>query len=385
MPTMCASSPRSSAIGSDPQPTSRTRRRPGPSRRRIECSLAIWSSGVTLARSLRSSIVGVSTSQQAGSRDDAASGGAPPAASIVIVTRNRPDALRSALRSATAQEGATEVIVIDDGSTDGTSELVAREFPRVRLLRSKTSEGYIRQRNRGARAARAAIIVSIDDDADFTATDTVETTLRGFDDPRVAAVAMPFVQERRGDDVLQRAPSDEGVWLTNAFIGTAHALRRDIFLELGGYRETLQHLFEEPDLCMRLLRHGYVVRLGRGAPVVHHESPYRNVARDLTYICRNHVLLTWFHVPAGYSLVRVAQILGYVARAAVAWRSPGPALRGLAQGVRYVLAHRGERTPLSRDAYALYRSLRRRPALVDAVEDRLPTRPQADPAQPPAA
>lgn len=297
---------------------------------------------------------------------------ASPVASIVIVTRNRPDALRSALRSATEQDGAIEVIVIDDGSTDGTSELVAREFPDVRLLRSEVSEGYIRQRNRGARAARGAIIVSIDDDADFTAGDTVATTLRGFEHPRVAAVAMPFVQERRGDEVLQRAPSEDGIWLTNAFIGTAHALRRDVFLELGGYRESLEHLFEEPDLCLRLLRRGYVVRLGRGAPVVHHESPYRNVARDLTYICRNHVLLTWFHVPAAYASLRVTQILGYVARAATLWRSPGPAARGLAQGVRYVLGHRGERAPLAPGTYALFRSLRRRPALMEAVEERLP-------------
>lgn len=293
-------------------------------------------------------------------------------ASIVIVTRNRLEALRSALRSAVAQQGAIEIIVIDDGSTDSTAELVDREFPGVRLLRSETSRGYIRQRNRGAGAARAPIIISIDDDAEFTAPDTVQRTLEGFGHPRVAAVAMPFIQERRGDDVLQRAPTQDGVWLTNAFIGTAHALRRDVFLQLGGYHEGLLHLFEEPDLCLRLLRAGYVVRLGRGAPVLHHESPYRDTVRDLTHICRNHVLMTWFHVPRGYAVLRVMQVLGYALRASTMWRSPGPALRGLAQGARYVARRPAERHPLPPEVYRLFRRLRRQPARLDALESSLP-------------
>ncbi|MDQ3849768.1 MAG: glycosyltransferase, partial [Actinomycetota bacterium] len=235
-----------------------------------------------------------------------------PAASIVIVTRNRSDALRAALRTATAQTGALEVLVLDDASSDGTVEMVSREFPTVRLLRSTASQGYIRQRNRGAHAARGPVIVSIDDDAEFTDPETVQRTLRGFDHPRVAAVAMPFVQERRSHEVLQRAPDEDGVWLTNAFIGTAHALRRDVFLALGGYRQDLHHLFEEPDFCLRLLQAGHVVRLGRASPVVHHESPQRNVARDLTHICRNHVLLIWFHIPMPDAVGRAAQVLGYV-------------------------------------------------------------------------
>jgi succinoglycan biosynthesis protein ExoO len=73
-----------------------------------------------------------------------------PKASVVITTRNRKEDLCKAIESALGQTGvAVEVIVVDDGSTDGTSDLVAKRFPAVRLVRFDMSRGYIVQRNYG--------------------------------------------------------------------------------------------------------------------------------------------------------------------------------------------------------------------------------------------
>ena len=57
-------------------------------------------------------------------------------ASIVITTKNRKESLRRAIASAVMQTIPVEIIVIDDGSTDGTSEMVTSEFPQVRLERA---------------------------------------------------------------------------------------------------------------------------------------------------------------------------------------------------------------------------------------------------------
>jgi hypothetical protein len=60
-------------------------------------------------------------------------------ASLVITTRNRRDDLRTVLRSAVQQAGLPEIIVIDDGSNDGTAEMVRVEFPSVIVHRREDS------------------------------------------------------------------------------------------------------------------------------------------------------------------------------------------------------------------------------------------------------
>ena len=79
--------------------------------------------------------------------------------------------------------------------------------------------------------------------------------------------------------VRQRAPDPSAVWVTDRFIGTAHAVRRDVFLACGGYREFLVHQGEEGDFCIRMLAGGHHVRLGNSDPIHHFESPRRDFRR----------------------------------------------------------------------------------------------------------
>ena len=174
-------------------------------------------------------------------------------ATIVITTKNRKEELRVALHSAFEQTGQLEVIVMDDGSTDGTAHMVRAEFPSAVLHHFNQSKGYIFRRNEGARLAQGDIIFSIDDDAEFSTPKVVEQTLMEFADPRIGAVAIPYIEPHKGNCLMQKAPDRQNAWITDRFIGTAHALRRDVFLKLGGYREHLVHQGEEGDYCIRML------------------------------------------------------------------------------------------------------------------------------------
>lgn len=90
-----------------------------------------------------------------------------PDVTVVIPTRNRWDLLsRHGLRSALGQEDVeVEVIVVDDGSTDGTATRLAEaDDPRLRVIRHEHSRGMAGARNAGIAAARSEWLAFLDDD-----------------------------------------------------------------------------------------------------------------------------------------------------------------------------------------------------------------------------
>jgi glycosyltransferase involved in cell wall biosynthesis len=295
-----------------------------------------------------------------------------PRATVVITSKDRKEELRAALRLVLAQTEPVEVLVIDDGSSDGSSDMVRRHFPQVRLERSESSLGLIAQRTRAATLAKAPILISMDDDARLVSPYTVAQTLADFDHERIGAVAIPFIDVRTTTMVRQVAPTREGRWIVSSFIGTAHAIRRDVFLELGGYRAELVQMGEEPELCLRLLDAGYVTRLGRADKLQHLESPKRNVARLVSLSRRNDLLHAFWNVPMPYLPVRLAKVTLHSLWFAAAWSQPRAVLRGLARGYREGLTVIASRRPVARSTYRLDHDLRKRgPMPLELVEPRL--------------
>jgi glycosyltransferase involved in cell wall biosynthesis len=290
-------------------------------------------------------------------------------ASIVISTRNRKEELARAVSSALRQKGNVEVLVMDDGSTDGTCEMLERRFPRVLRHRTERNLGYIEQRNRGADLARGDIIISLDDDAEFSDDTTVGQAMADFDNPFVGAVAMPYVDVKYGPAVIQRAPSDDTAWVTSEYRGTAHALRRDIFVRLGGYHSYLFRQGEEADYCQRMLDAGYVVRLGRSTPIRHNESPKRDPTLIIQYAARSKILCAWYSVPVTFLPVHLAGTSAVVlckdCRRGYRWAG----IKGLLVGYCALLHELPKRQPVRWGSYRLFRSLRKKgPWRFSAVE-----------------
>ncbi|HXS38907.1 MAG TPA: glycosyltransferase [Stellaceae bacterium] len=280
-------------------------------------------------------------------------------ASVIITTKNRKEDVCRAIESCLAQTIVPEVIVIDDGSDDGTSDIVRAKFPTVRLIRSETSQGVAAQRNRGAQLASGDIVFSIDDDIVLVSPQTVEQTLRDFDSPSVGLVAIPFINVKIDDRIHYLAPDATGKFATAPFGGGACAVRRDIFLRVGGYRESLMQEMEEEDFCIRLLDAGYFTCIGRASPLHHFCSPARDSEWRSRRSGRNRVLFTWYNVPQPIFLVHLPatcliRILhGFKAHDAAA------IVRGIAQGIGYCARHLSDRKPVRRRTYRLYRRLRK--------------------------
>ncbi len=263
-----------------------------------------------------------------------------PEATIVITTRNRRDDLRVSLTSALKQDLPLEILVIDDGSTDGTADMVRAEFPSVRVERSDKPLGLIVQRNRAAEMASTNFIVSIDDDAEFTSPSIVSTALKAFSDPRIAAVGIPFIDVKLNSNLQQHSPEPNGVYISHWYIGTAHVLRRDVFRKLGGYRGFFFVQQEEREYSMRMFREGYFVRVITCDPIHHYLSPKRPRGLNMMYSARNQCLICWLLIPATRLPVEFARVIwqqlriGF-RRGLFLWAAWG-AIRGGLEAMRYL-------------------------------------------------
>ncbi len=278
---------------------------------------------------------------------------------MVIVTRNRAAELAVALESCLRQSVPLELLVVDDASGDGTAALVRERFPSVRLERRSRSHGYIDGRNLGAALATTPFIVSIDDDARFDDPATVERTLADFACEDIAAVSMPRIDVHVSPAVLNRAPDARRIHATDTFVGTAYAVRREVFLALGGFRAGYVHQVEEQEFGMRLLRAGHRIRLGTAPPVLHTASPTRDPARVARYEARNNLLMAWEHLPRLAMLRSLARNLVFFTATGLRRGHALASARGLASGLSDIVSGRALRSPMSESDYGKLRELRR--------------------------
>lgn len=182
-----------------------------------------------------------------------------PEVTVVIPTHNRRRLIEQAARAALTQEDvAVELLVVDDGSDDGTAELVeAIEDPRLRLLRVPEAGGVSRARNRGLAEARGAWVAFLDDD-DLWAPDYLR---RQVDAATWAGASLTYartivVDERRSPLELRPVPEPEGILsrlLERNVIGApcGVVLRTDLVRELGGFDTSLS-LLADWDMWIRV-------------------------------------------------------------------------------------------------------------------------------------
>jgi GT2 family glycosyltransferase len=173
--------------------------------------------------------------------------------------------------------------------------------------------------------------------------------------------------------VLQKAPSPDEVYAAYYFIGTAHALRRDVFLSLAGYREILHHQGEEEDYCIRMLNAGWVTRCGNADHIHHFESARRSWTRMDYYGARNKILYAWHNAP--FPAV-VPQLAGTTVKTLVYSLRPNrlwTRFRGLVAGYALCINGRAKRQPVKVETYSVSQALKRRgPIPQDEITKRLP-------------
>ncbi|HEY3758586.1 MAG TPA: glycosyltransferase family 2 protein [Solirubrobacteraceae bacterium] len=239
-----------------------------------------------------------------------------PDLSVIVVTHNRPELALLTLRSARAaiRELAVQWIVVDSGSSDGTPETIAAEYPDVELLREQ-NVGFAAANNRGLQLVRGRYVLLLNPDVE-TMTGTydelvaaldarpeigvasvvqnnpdgsLQHSIRRFPSPLLAFgeafAASRWTPLRRWREEEPRAPlyrtDVPADWLVGAFL-----IARAIALaEVGGLDERFFLYSEETDWCFRFHRAGWQVAHLPVMAVTHHtgHAPRADLSAQLSY------------------------------------------------------------------------------------------------------
>jgi glycosyltransferase involved in cell wall biosynthesis len=238
-----------------------------------------------------------------------------PVFSVVIAAHNAARTLPSALRSVLAQTRPDfEVIVVDDGSTDGTNE-VLRTVPDDRIdLVSQPNRGPAAARNAGIERAAGEYVCLLDSD-DLWLPDYLETMGAALD--RDAGAGLVYTDAWRLNDVTRRVrrrttmraqepplrPPEERdalllALLERNFVFTSATIRRRVLDDVGGFRTFTRS--EDYELWLRIAASGArFLNAGKVLAVYRHRPGSRQ--RDLLAMVRGRIEI-FEHVLATYEL-----------------------------------------------------------------------------------
>lgn len=237
----------------------------------------------------------------------------PPAISVVIINWNGREYLRACLESLGRQRDADfETIVVDNGSTDGSVEMVRSEYPTVRLIANSENRGFCGANNQGFVIARGEFVAILNNDAE-AGPGFLAAMRRAFDvapdigmaaakvlvheDPRridkVGHLIYPDGQNRgRGTGEIDHGQYDrmeDCLWPD----GCAAMYRKAMLDQIGGFDEDLFIFGDDAELGLRGRIAGWRCLYVPDAVVRHHRGGAMNAAstRRIFLIERNRVLL----------------------------------------------------------------------------------------------
>ena len=211
-----------------------------------------------------------------------------PRISVVVPTYNRFGRLQSLLpllrARVAAADGAIEVIVVDDGSTDETARLTS-DLAGVRIVH-QANGGPAAARNRGWADARADVVAFLDDDCE-PSPEWPLAVLPAFDDPSVGGVGGPVVAAGTSAlDVFAEVErlADHGRVADDGnvdYLVTANAAyRREALVGVGGFDPAFRSPSgEDVDLSWRLQAKGWRLVRGGAAVTHHHRSSVGEILR----------------------------------------------------------------------------------------------------------
>ena len=271
-----------------------------------------------------------------------------PLITVIIISYNTCAITLKCLRDLhAAMSCPAEVIVVDNASTDGSAQAIARDFPSVHLIRNDRNAGFSSANNQAMRVARGEYFLLLNSDA-FVVPGVMETLVRYLENnPSVGVVGPRLLNS---DGTLQHSchhfPSPARAWLENLWIstllsshpaigsyrrwdhdrerivdfvsGACMLVRRKTYEQVGGFDEMFFMYAEETDWQRRMRSRGWLVGFTPDAKVMHLGGASGGATGIRCYVFESLDRYQIKHHGIGGLLsLRLAMVVGNTMRAAI--------------------------------------------------------------------
>lgn len=266
--------------------------------------------------------------------------------SIIIPHFNGVEVISECLESlqqVTTTEPIPEIIMVDNASTDDSVTVVKERYPAVKIIRSETNRGYAGGCNLGAETAVGDYLVFMNNDT-VHEMNWIEPLAKLLDRDNLLAAVQPKILNHYDRDrfdyaggsggaldvlgypfargrLFMHQETDKGQYDDEKEVfwasGTAIMVRKQSFLEAGGFDEVFFAHMEEVDLCWRFHLMGYRV-MCQPRSVVYHKNAVTlpMYSRKKYYLNhRNSIIMIWanYSLPAAFYLLAFRYFLEWVA------------------------------------------------------------------------
>lgn len=214
---------------------------------------------------------------------------------ILIITWNRKKDVLETVQSIYEQSYRNfEIVVVDNGSVDGTAEALIEVFPLVRIVRLEKNMGVSTGRNEGIAIAKGEIIFLLDSDAS-PGIDTIKKIVARFQNaPEIGVINSKIVNSNTG--TLDGGPGwvyssrmvtqQNKEFLSYSFSEGGAAIRKQVLDRVGLFWDFLFFGCEGQELSLRILDAGYKILYYPDAIVSHRASPHARV-NEMARDCNN--------------------------------------------------------------------------------------------------
>lgn len=225
--------------------------------------------------------------------------------SVCIVSYEAGELLRKCLHTLAAHtQSSLEIILVDNGSTDGTQEMIQEEFPSVRLIRNPTNQGFTKPMNQAFRKSRGKYILQLNPDTEVMP-EAVDLLAKFLEDNPGVGICGPKVLNRDGSFQAQCRRGESRPWavisyflglsalypeseffgqyllnymdedLTHSVAGVSGScmlIRKEALEQVGYLDERFFAFQEDSDLCLRTRQAGWEIYYVPDARIIHYGS-----------------------------------------------------------------------------------------------------------------